>query len=623
MKVPTVDSNAEGESSTHPQNEICPRCNRKLKSRGAFCETGSHWVHYFCDRLTEDDISRLHNDPGFIYRCKQCLASDDNTMVKTIANSDTKEASSSPKPETKTILQLPNILNSEPGEPKGRTAAEAILHEETSDMCHVCELPLDGNANRCDFCAASCHEGCMAHAAGMEEICLSCAATQAQIAHEAQLNDNDSRIQDTGLEKPSETSSTSDADQNRLIETQAAHIEMDPEGSQIQATNQPPQGTGPAKTAPTKPSKTRDKKYTADSLSVKQRELRQLEIKLKKWEEELKTQEAKMADMTTTAKKLENYLERTEARNVELERTVRTLQRKICVLEDSGGTPTMQGPKIPLDGSVNGIGGGLSQGLSSYPGWQSPLHHYGPPPYSDLISGIHQQVSRFVLNKVARQLNELEMADNLHMHHHQTYGQNYGHPMPTYPSGISSGQPNYGSGLSNSTFSHNGIPFPPPYVHNVHNEQTQGYPTPHTHLSEPSDDRKQAGPFGNQPTYLEQLEKYLQTDGQTQRASQVPIKQQGSTGKAPQDPIKKEHRRPMADNYRNENCTPMNGRHKSKHPEQKPQGTISRSPKDKPFTVEGQPVFFSQEHGAPAVTQNKMKTNQHFLWRGGPRRGKI
>ena len=69
----------------------------------------------------------------------------------------------------------------------------------------------------------------------------------------------------------------------------------------------------------------KDKKNPG-ALNVKQGELRQLEIKLKKWEEDLKMQDAKAGSKNNDSRKLEDYLQRTEARNVELEATIRTLQ---------------------------------------------------------------------------------------------------------------------------------------------------------------------------------------------------------------------------------------------------------------------------------------------------------
>lgn len=53
--------------------EICPGCKRPVRTRGAACMQGKHWIHYRCDKLTSEEIYRLDNDPGFIYNCKVCI----------------------------------------------------------------------------------------------------------------------------------------------------------------------------------------------------------------------------------------------------------------------------------------------------------------------------------------------------------------------------------------------------------------------------------------------------------------------------------------------------------------------------------------------------------------------
>ena len=83
------------------------------------------------------------------------------------------------------------------------------------------------------------------------------------------------------------------------------------------------------------PATAKEKKSSHGTTSSKQRELRQLETKLKKWEEELRLREAKTTDFENDKRRLEDYLNKTEARNLELEKTVRTLQKRINLLEVS------------------------------------------------------------------------------------------------------------------------------------------------------------------------------------------------------------------------------------------------------------------------------------------------
>ena len=82
-------------------------CKRATRSRGAYCEAGSHWIHYFCDKLTESDIARLHNDPGFIYVCKSCATLNEDTNLK-VPFTQQSPGSKSPKP----LLVMPKIGSS-------------------------------------------------------------------------------------------------------------------------------------------------------------------------------------------------------------------------------------------------------------------------------------------------------------------------------------------------------------------------------------------------------------------------------------------------------------------------------------------------------------------------------
>lgn len=53
-------------TTKEPENYLCSKCNRNCLSRSAICEVGVHWIHYWCDKLSPSEISRLANDQGFI-----------------------------------------------------------------------------------------------------------------------------------------------------------------------------------------------------------------------------------------------------------------------------------------------------------------------------------------------------------------------------------------------------------------------------------------------------------------------------------------------------------------------------------------------------------------------------
>ena len=34
----------------------CPKCNKKCRTRSTYCTAGQHWVHYKCQKLTNQEI---------------------------------------------------------------------------------------------------------------------------------------------------------------------------------------------------------------------------------------------------------------------------------------------------------------------------------------------------------------------------------------------------------------------------------------------------------------------------------------------------------------------------------------------------------------------------------------
>ena len=157
------------------------------------------------------------------------------------------------------------------------SAAADILEEETGIECHVCRTRIEESPNRCDYC----HDCCMVHSNDKGEICLSCAATQDQINENSQMAEPTQEIPEQQDHEPTCTS-TREAIQ---CPTNQA-ICMGQDGIKIAKS---PMATGVVRenTQNSEPSQRNDirvkDKKNPDSLNVKQRELRQLENKLKKW----------------------------------------------------------------------------------------------------------------------------------------------------------------------------------------------------------------------------------------------------------------------------------------------------------------------------------------------------
>ncbi|CAG2228600.1 unnamed protein product [Mytilus edulis] len=63
------DTVNKGTDRSAPDN-ICPKCNRTLLSRGVFCIKGNHWIHYACEKLKKSEIEELEKESNNIqYTC--------------------------------------------------------------------------------------------------------------------------------------------------------------------------------------------------------------------------------------------------------------------------------------------------------------------------------------------------------------------------------------------------------------------------------------------------------------------------------------------------------------------------------------------------------------------------
>jgi hypothetical protein len=130
-----------------------------------------------------------------------------------------------------------------------------------------------------------------------------------------------------------------------------------------------------------------DGKLTNNNNSSK--EMRQIELKLKKKEEQLKIKEAILNDSTSEKTKLLDRLFKAETRNLELENTVKTLYNKIETSENK-----------PSNNTSN------NENTDSC---------------DELVAGIREKVTKFVLSKVENELNRILIADEQNYETKQTH----------------------------------------------------------------------------------------------------------------------------------------------------------------------------------------------------------
>ena len=120
-----------------------------------------------------------------------------------------------------------------------------------------------------------------------------------------------------------------------------------------------------------------------------------------------------MTNSNVDSRRIEEDVSKTEARNVELEATVRTLQRKICLLENevSNLAANRPAPGDEFNSSSNYADPPLLINGSSNQHSADRSNNAYTKETNDLVLGMQQQVTRFVLNKVSQQINNLELMD--------------------------------------------------------------------------------------------------------------------------------------------------------------------------------------------------------------------
>ncbi|CAG2245676.1 EIF4G [Mytilus edulis] len=125
------DTVNKGTDRSVPDN-ICPKCNRTLLSRGVFCIKGNHWIHYACEKLKKSEIEELEKESNNIqYTCTICNARD---SIPADGNIPTKQ--------TQKVKKLMPVVIPDVASPLSCvSAARAILNEETVIRDQIEDLP--------------------------------------------------------------------------------------------------------------------------------------------------------------------------------------------------------------------------------------------------------------------------------------------------------------------------------------------------------------------------------------------------------------------------------------------------------------------------------------------------
>ncbi|CAG2207875.1 unnamed protein product [Mytilus edulis] len=414
----------ESKSTKSSNEERCIKCNRNCKSRAVLCHN-NHWVHYKCDKLSEEDISSIEKNDK-TYQCKSCDSTKVNILDTQRGNGGTyhnvpsvlkyhqSHITCTTSPETHLKTYGNNIRSDE----IHITSARSILIEENLIQCSVCDEALNDTENICPECNLVCHNSCLDTNTNSCYTCVGLldqrsSSNTLETVYKLHTSTNSILVQDI-IDQPQDEHpiSTKSSNHSDCLKTQLPNINtknLSTSLSDLEISDQTTcksiesnshvaksnhnnielctNTTSVPKTAIIQidhsnqdipmlhnhhviNSKETSKKDQGKEISAKDFKL--LEQKLKKKEEQIKIKEAILNDNSNDKTRILDRLFKAESRNIELEQSLKTLNQ--C-----------------LDSSVKN---------QAHKDGKTTDKHKQKQPAEDLIRGIHERVTEYVLKKL-------------------------------------------------------------------------------------------------------------------------------------------------------------------------------------------------------------------------------
>ena len=391
---------------------VCGICKKNCLTRSVKCDKCKFWVHYKCEKLQPDFIDVLEKDKSMLYTCSKCDKTHSVSMCSCLAlptsvtHTNSKPVDSSNLHRTSNVVLNTSSALTPASSVVSNSIARNILNEEASDRCSVCASDISSDISEvCELCDSLCHNSCTKELYTnnhIVKICIPCAAS------EDQRSTTDVTVQQSDSNCPNQQNSAAVSVQQSTASIRTdttrdtAHgiVALPAESQPHNTTDTVADAPAPAKQQPcrketsndrheststssanvaTKKTTSRQTSSSANSeeASVKMKDVRTKEQRLRKWEEELKLRETQLKQQDERAHKKDTYIAQLEAKNIELEQTVRILRRRVAMLEES-----------PIEDTQKAVN---SQ----------------PKPTDKLLGEIHDRVTRFIVDKVDKQLQQL------------------------------------------------------------------------------------------------------------------------------------------------------------------------------------------------------------------------
>ena len=154
------------DSTCSPESIKYIKCKRNCRTNSLLCTQGRHWIHYRCQGLSPEEISKHEQDNIEDFTCGVCTSTNSNKSISLIIP---KPASLLGSKKSTDFTFANEILteNEETDLNRSDGSVEVILE------CGVCESSLNGRGLCCEQCLNSCHETC-AYTLKDTAICVSC-----------------------------------------------------------------------------------------------------------------------------------------------------------------------------------------------------------------------------------------------------------------------------------------------------------------------------------------------------------------------------------------------------------------------------------------------------------------
>lgn len=341
MKKPVDTKSIDVDREDHT-NEKCYKCKRTSITKSVQCTNG-HWVHYMCERLSREEIDKLENkELKFNYTCKICLGIDVKLPNHTIP-----------------VVEITRTIRKEI-ESNSNTSAKTLLIEENE--CNSCDIT-DNCDNQCINCGLPFHTTCLQTTT---QKCFNCIGLEDQNTSDSvlhttkhktvtctELNDNEQEVIQIANNSSQNNQIHSNKDEASIQKEQQnekqKHVHNQQQDSEIQ-------------------------------INTRLKELKQLEQKLKKREEQIKIKEAMVNEDLREKIQIMDRLHQSEIRNIELENTIKTLYTQIENLK--------QRTNVTNSDTNN----------------RSPITNRE----DEIIIGLRNRVTKFVLNRLDKEFDQME-----------------------------------------------------------------------------------------------------------------------------------------------------------------------------------------------------------------------